>query len=52
MDLTSSDKYYIFHYYYYQWGKTEYSGTAATTGLLYEPQMIIGDGDCEEIGGM
>jgi hypothetical protein len=26
-------------------------GTAATTGLLYQPQMI-GDGDCEEIGGM
>jgi hypothetical protein len=26
-------------------------GTAATTGLLYHPRMI-GDGDCEEIGGM
>jgi hypothetical protein len=26
-------------------------GTAATTGLLYKPQMI-GDGDCGEIGGM
>jgi hypothetical protein len=26
-------------------------GTAATTGLLYQPQMI-GDGDCGEIGGM
>jgi hypothetical protein len=26
-------------------------GTAATTGLLYQPRMI-GDGDCEEIGGM
>jgi hypothetical protein len=25
-------------------------GTAATTGLLYQPQMI-GDGDCGEIGG-
>jgi hypothetical protein len=25
--------------------------TAATTGLLYHPRMI-GDGDCEEIGGM
>jgi hypothetical protein len=25
--------------------------TAATTGLLYQPRMI-GDGDCEEIGGM
>jgi hypothetical protein len=27
------------------------SGTAATTGLLYQPRMI-GDGDCGEIGGM
>jgi hypothetical protein len=26
-------------------------GTAATTGLLYQPR-IIGDGDCEEIGGI
>jgi hypothetical protein len=26
-------------------------GTAATTGLLYQPQ-VIGEGDCGEIGGM
>jgi hypothetical protein len=26
-------------------------GTATTTGLLYQPQMID-DGDCGEIGGM
>jgi hypothetical protein len=26
-------------------------GTAATTGLLYQPRML-GDGDCGEIGGM
>jgi hypothetical protein len=26
-------------------------GTAATTSLLYQPRMI-GEGDCEEIGGM
>jgi hypothetical protein len=26
-------------------------GTAAATGLLYQPRMI-GDGDCGEIGGM
>jgi hypothetical protein len=26
-------------------------GTAATTGLLYQPRMI-GDGDCGEIGEM
>jgi hypothetical protein len=26
-------------------------GTAATTGLLYQPRMI-GDSDCGEIGGM
>jgi hypothetical protein len=33
------------------WGETESLGTAATTGLLYQPRMI-GDGDCGEIGGM
>jgi hypothetical protein len=26
-------------------------GTAATTGLLYQPQVIDG-GDCEAVGGM
>jgi hypothetical protein len=26
-------------------------GIGATTGLLYQPQMI-GEGDCGEIGGM
>jgi hypothetical protein len=26
-------------------------GTAAITGLLYQPR-VIGDGDCGEIGGM
>jgi hypothetical protein len=26
-------------------------GTAATTGLLFQPRMI-GDGDCGEIGGI
>jgi hypothetical protein len=31
------------------WGGT--LGTAATTGLLYQPRMI-GDGDCGEIDGM
>jgi hypothetical protein len=31
--------------------ETESLGTAATTGLLYQPGMID-DGDCEEIGGM
>jgi hypothetical protein len=35
--------------FFYQWGGI--FGTAATTGLLYQPQMI-GDGDCGEIGGM
>jgi hypothetical protein len=33
--------------YYYLWGGT--FGTAATTGLLYQPHMI---GDCGEIDGM
>jgi hypothetical protein len=39
---------YIFSYYYY-WGGT--FGTVANTGLMYQPRMI-GDGVCEEIGGM
>jgi hypothetical protein len=29
----------------------ELLGTAANTGLLYQPPMI-GDGDCEEFSGM
>jgi hypothetical protein len=35
--------------FFYEWGRT--FGTVATTGLLYQPQMI-GEGDCGEIGGM
>jgi hypothetical protein len=38
-------------FFYSEWGESESLGTAATTGLLYQPQMI-GDGDCGEIGGM
>jgi hypothetical protein len=39
------------HYYYYffiSW--VGFFGTAATTVLLYQPQMIV-DGDCGNIGG-
>jgi hypothetical protein len=36
---------------FYWWGETESLGTAAPTGLLYQPQTI-GDSDCGEIGGM
>jgi hypothetical protein len=36
-------------YFLYLFGGT--LGTAATTGLLYQPRMI-GDGDCGEIGGI
>jgi hypothetical protein len=39
----------IFMIFFYLCGGT--LGTAATTGLLYQPRKI-GDGDCEEIGGM
>jgi hypothetical protein len=41
-------KIYLFIFFNY-WGGT--LGTAATTGLLYQPRMI-GDGDCGEIRGM
>jgi hypothetical protein len=38
-------------FYYYWWGGTKSLGTAATSGLLYKPQMID-EGDCGAIGGM
>jgi hypothetical protein len=38
-------------FFYYWWGGTKSIGTAATSGLLYKPQMIDED-DCEAIGGM
>jgi hypothetical protein len=38
-------------FYYSSWGETESLGPAATTGLLYQPQMI-GDCSCGEIGGV
>jgi hypothetical protein len=36
-------------FFFNSWGGT--LGTAATSGLLYQPQMIC-DGDCGEIGGI
>jgi hypothetical protein len=36
------------NFFFYQWGETESLGTAATTGLLYLPRMVI----VWEIGGM
>jgi hypothetical protein len=36
---------------YYWWGGTKSLGTAATSGILYKPQMIDED-DCGAIGGM
>jgi hypothetical protein len=43
--------YIIFLFFYYCWGGTKSLGTAATSGLLYKPQMIA-EGDCGAIGGM
>jgi hypothetical protein len=34
---------------FFFWLRSGTLGTAATTGLLYQPKMI-GDGDCGEIG--
>jgi hypothetical protein len=42
--------YYILFFYYW-WGGTKSLGTAATSGLLYKPQMIDED-DCGAIGGI
>jgi hypothetical protein len=41
--------FHIIDFFFHSCGGT--LGTAATTGLLYQPRMI-GDGDCGEIGGM
>jgi hypothetical protein len=41
----------VVFFYYYWWGGTKSLGTAATSGLLYKPQMIDED-DCGVIGGM
>jgi hypothetical protein len=38
-------------FFYYYWGGTKSLGTAATSCLLYKPQMIDED-DCGAIGGM
>jgi hypothetical protein len=38
-------------YFYYWWGGTKSLGTAATSGLMYKPQMID-EGDCGAVGGM
>jgi hypothetical protein len=38
-------------FFYYWWGGTKSLGTAATSGLLYKPQMIDED-DCGVIGGV
>jgi hypothetical protein len=39
------------YFFYYWWGGTKSIGTAATSGLLYKPQ-IIEEGDCGAIGRM
>jgi hypothetical protein len=36
---------------FFLWGGTKSLGTAATSGLVYKPQMID-EGDCGAIGGM
>jgi hypothetical protein len=38
-----------YYYYYYWWSGTKSLGTAATSGLLYKPQMRD-EGDCGAIG--
>jgi hypothetical protein len=42
---------FLFFFYIVSGVRLSPLGTAATTGLLYQPQMID-DGDCLEIGGM
>jgi hypothetical protein len=47
----STFNFIIFFYYFFLLLVGWDFGSAATTGLLYQPQMIR-DGDCGEIGGM
>jgi hypothetical protein len=49
--LPSFNQHYVIYYYYCWWGGTNSLGTAATSDLLYKPQMIDED-DCGAIGGM
>jgi hypothetical protein len=35
-----------------QWSGTEFTITEATTGLLYQSQMMMNDDECGAIGGM
>jgi hypothetical protein len=46
-----AEKKRTFLFFYYWWGGTNSLGTAATSGLLYIPQMIDED-DCGGIGGI
>jgi hypothetical protein len=47
---SDKDRFPLFNFFFFNLcGGT--LGSAATTGLLYQPWMI-GEGDCEEIGGM
>jgi hypothetical protein len=41
----------VFFIPFFSWGGTKSLGTAATSGLLYKPQMVD-EGDCGAIGGM
>jgi hypothetical protein len=45
------NKYNVFYVSFILSGVRQSLGTAVTTGLLYQPQMM-GDVDCGEIGGM
>jgi hypothetical protein len=40
----------VYLFFFILWGGTKSLGTAATSGLLYKPQMID-EGDCGAIGG-
>jgi hypothetical protein len=41
------------HFFFpFVWNGTESSVTGATTGLLYQPQMIMDDDECGAIAGM
>jgi hypothetical protein len=46
----NAERYHCFFFNFSHWVRLSTLGTAATIGLLYQPQMI--DDDCGAIGGI
>jgi hypothetical protein len=51
IQVSNDDNYVVYYYYYYYEVRLSPLGTAASIGLLYQPQAID-DGDCGPLRGM